>query len=382
MQINGGQEKGESMTTPRETLWEADPHTRAKHEILRRYLNAWFPILNSWNSRILYIDGFSGPGRYRGGEVGSPLIALDVAANHRRQLNGELLFWFIDERIDRIKHLERELIVTAIPSLFNVRAEAGKFHEIVIPVLDDLDAGGVTIAPTFAFIDPFGFSGIPFSLIERLLSYPRCEVLITFMVDAFNRFLEHPKDAIVQHIVDAFGTNEAIRIAEAQGDRITNLRILYQSRLQQAATYVRYFEMRDRNDRPQYYLFFASNHRLGHLKMKEAMWKLNPEGEFRFSDATNRDQLVLFEKDTTSLLAEGLKREFAGKGRVTGCQVREFVEDKTPYLKKHMTQVLRQLESAGQIQVEAQKSDGRSRRRNTYPNDARLRFCADDRVAE
>jgi len=53
------------MATPKETLWEIDPHTKAKHEILRRYLNAWFPILNSWNNRIIYIDGFSGPGATR-----------------------------------------------------------------------------------------------------------------------------------------------------------------------------------------------------------------------------------------------------------------------------------------------------------------------------
>ena len=34
------------------------------------------------------------------------------------------------------------------------------------------------------------------------------------------------------------------------------LRELYQSKLKQAAKYVRYFEMRDRQDRTQYYLFF------------------------------------------------------------------------------------------------------------------------------
>ena len=97
--------------------------------------------------------------------------------------------------------------------------------------------------------------------IERLLTHPRCEVFITFMVDAINRFLDHPKDSVVQHIVDAFGTDEATRIAETPGNRIERLRTLYQSRLQRVAEYVRYFEMRDRQDRPQYYLFFATNRR-------------------------------------------------------------------------------------------------------------------------
>jgi len=27
-------------------VWPLEPHTRAKHEILRRYLQAWTPILS------------------------------------------------------------------------------------------------------------------------------------------------------------------------------------------------------------------------------------------------------------------------------------------------------------------------------------------------
>lgn len=357
------------MATPTETLWEIDPHTTAKHEILRRYLEAWFPILGSYHHRIVYIDGFAGPGRYKGGELGSPIIALNVAMNHRRTLGGELVFWFIDEREDRIQHLKRELKGMTIPPHFKVRATAAKFHETVGPMLQS-----IRDAPTFAFIDPFGFSGIPFSLIERLLKRPRCELFITFMVDAFNRFLEHPKDSVVQHIVDAFGTDEAVRIAEAPGNRIEGLRTLYQSRLQQVVDFVRYFEMRDQNDRTQYYLFFASKHELGHLKMKEAMWKVDPHGEFRFSDATNPSQLVLFEADPTSLLLEQLRKEFAGKGVVTGGQVRKFVENKTAYLKTHMTAALRLEERAGRIKGEATKVGGQRRKRNTYPDDARISF--------
>lgn len=56
------------MTVPKETIWPLDPHTLAKHEILRRYLEAWFPIVGRYSHRIVYIDGFAGPGRYAGGE--------------------------------------------------------------------------------------------------------------------------------------------------------------------------------------------------------------------------------------------------------------------------------------------------------------------------
>jgi len=34
-------------TAPREPIWPLEPHTKAKHELLRHYLGAWFPILSS-----------------------------------------------------------------------------------------------------------------------------------------------------------------------------------------------------------------------------------------------------------------------------------------------------------------------------------------------
>ena len=58
------------------------PHTVAKHLLLKRYLDAWFPILGRYNNRINYIDGFAGPGEYEGGEDGSPLLAIEAARSH------------------------------------------------------------------------------------------------------------------------------------------------------------------------------------------------------------------------------------------------------------------------------------------------------------
>ena len=268
--------------------------------------------------------------------------------------------------------MAQELTSRQIPSHFKVHAEVGRFHEKVNTVLQSMEAGGRNMAPTFAFVDPFGFSGIPISVIKRLLRHPHCEVLITFMVDSINRFLE--ADQVTSHIVDAFGTNDALLIARAPDNRIESLRALYQSRLEQMATYVRYFAMNNRHDRTQYFLFFASNDKLGHTKMKEAMWRVDPDGDFRFSDATNPRQLVLFDADTTSLLIKQLRDKFADQGPVTGAHVREFVQNRTAYLKKHMTAALRQEEAEGRIKVGSTKQDGRPRIARTYPDDVTLTF--------
>src|SRR5437870_263200 len=94
------------------TVWPIEPHTLAKHRILRRYLDAWLPIMARWNPRIVIIDGFAGPGRYLGGEEGSPLIALRALLEHphmQTRAGLEVRFWFIEERVDRATALEQEL---------------------------------------------------------------------------------------------------------------------------------------------------------------------------------------------------------------------------------------------------------------------------------
>ena len=364
------------MATPKETLWAIEPHTKAKHEILKRYLEAWFPILNKYHGKIIYIDGFCGPGKYIGGELGSPLIALNVAATHRKAITGEIIFWFIDSRPDRIEHLKKELSSLSYPSHFKIIPHLGKFHEIFGAILEQLEKDNSRIAPTFAFVDPFGFSGIPYSLISGLLKHSQCEVLITFMVDSINRWLEHPDSKILEHITEAFGTEDALNLIQKPGkiDRIQELRSLYQNQLKKLATFVRYFEMRDFHNKPIYYLFFASNHRLGNLKFKEAMWKIDPGGEFRFSDATDPNQMVLFEADHTSQVLNLLMKGFKGKKNVSCEEIKLFVEDHTPFLEKHMRSALKIAETSGRIEVMKQKADGKKRKINTFPDNAIITF--------
>ena len=362
------------MAVPSDTTWQIEPHTAAKHQILRKYLDAWLPILGTYNKRIVYVDGFSGPGEYSGGEPGSPIIALEAARTHRANLRGELVFHFIEERDDRADHLESKIARLPLPAHFKVKVERGTFADKLGKTLEELDADRSQIPPTFALIDPFGFSGIPYALVQRLLSKNKCEVLITIMVESINRWLEHPDDSIRAHIIETFGTDEAIKIAEGTGDRATALKNLYHRQLNRAAKFVRYFEMRDRNGRVVYYLFFATNNSIGHLKMKEAMWKVDPLGDFTFSDSTDPNQTLLFTARSTAPLAADLAAKFRGAGQIRVKRAEEYVQDHTAYLRKHMGEALGQLETGGKLKVAEFKSDGKKRRAKTYPNEALVTF--------
>lgn len=354
------------MATPKETIWEIDPHTIAKHKILEGYLKAWFPIISRFNPVINYIDGFAGPGVYSKGELGSPIIALNVANGHNANLKGSINFVFIDEREDRIANLNAELNKLSLKSNFKVRPLQGKFHEVLDEALGNLEKEEKVLAPTFVFIDPFGFSGIPSTIIQKLLTIPKVEVFINFSVDSINRFIG-TKD-VEFHIDELFGAEKVSELFAASKDRVRDLRDLYQLMLNSLARFVRYFEMRNTDNRPIYYLFFSTNSDLGHLKMKEAMWRVNKEGDFKFSDATNPDQIVMFERDNFGEEVFNLIKKKFITSKYDVEILKKFVENETAFLDKHMTQALNYAEANDLVEIDPLKTDGNKRRKGTFPN--------------
>ncbi len=358
------------MATPKQTLWAIEPHTQAKHKILEHYLKAWFPILSRYHGRIIYLDGFCGPGRYTGGEVGSPLVAIEVAKNHLHKFTGELVFIFIDERKDRIDNLDSELEKLSLPDNFNIYLEVGEFDKVIDNVLNKLEKEKSTLAPTFAFIDPFGFSGIPFSVVKKLLTNSKVEVLITFMNARINQFITDENNP---HIVEVFGSKDIIEIIKKSTNRISEIRNFYQKQLSEVSKFVRYFEMRDSNNRPIYDLFFASNHPLGHVKMKEAMWKVDDEGYYSFSDNTDPNQPLLFKRETSKVLFDIINKN-KKRNECKCSDIKKYVEDYTGFLEKHMKGALKYAEENKLITVEPIKSDGQKRRKGTFPDEVIIKF--------
>lgn len=173
------------MSGKADVIWSIEPHTQAKHEILRYYLGAWFPILATTQRRLVYVDGFAGPGEYEGAEDGSPIIALKVARDHifkdKLQRSGmNLVFFFIEKDESRFQNLQRMLGKLQLPANFKIITECNSFALAFGDVLTELEQQKKQLAPAFVFIDPFGPTGFPMSLIERLAKQAKSEVLITF----------------------------------------------------------------------------------------------------------------------------------------------------------------------------------------------------------
>ncbi|CAM3901227.1 three-Cys-motif partner protein TcmP [Alicyclobacillus pomorum] len=341
------------------TIWTLEPHTLAKHIILRNYLRAWFPIMGKWNQRILFIDGYAGPGVYDQGEDGSPVIVLKEAMNYldactkNNWPKPEIVCLFIEQDGDRFASLTQTIAQMKIPQQISVKTMNSTFEVATSNILDFLESKGSNLAPAFVFIDPFGYT-LPFSLIQRLMKHPKCEVFINFMYEFVNRFITRAGQEQVMTML--FGCDDWRTLNLKSLDpsaRRQAIHDLYQKQLEQhAARYVRSFEMKGFKNTTKYFLFYGTNHKKGLEKMKDAMWRVDTGGAYTFSDATDPSQAVLFSNEPDyAYLKQLIVNKFSGQ-TVTIEEIEDFVLCETPFLSTHFKrQILNPMEKGNELKV-------------------------------
>lgn len=364
------------MAAPKTTIWTAEPQTLAKHTVLRRYLQAWFPILGSAHNRIVYLDGFAGPGRYTGGEAGSPVIALEAARDHQSRMPAlSPVFLFVEQDPARAEHLrDVEIPALGLPKTFQTEVVNAEFAETLRSTLDEIDQAGLQLAPTFALVDPFGITGLPFALVKRLLARKRCEVMITFMSYAIQRFV----DELPNQVNELIGREDAAELIRPASDRVEAAGRLYAEALRTAAKYVSFFRMESTQGTVIYDLFFATNSERGFEKMKEAMWLADPTGGTRFRAGADPSQMNLLESDDNTAFVAELQRRFHGR-TVSWEEVEKFAVEHAIFLPKHARAALRGMESGAhgekfKVLVSSKKADGSRRRAGTFPAGTEISF--------
>jgi three-Cys-motif partner protein len=346
-------------------------------------------MLSRYHDRIVYIDGFAGPGRYVGGEEGSPLIALRALLEHRYLQQTRhpraVYFLFIERDERRAEALRRELKTLEQrqppPAWIKYDVLAAEFATAMSGLLDDLEKKRAQLAPTFAFVDPFGFSGAPLKVIARIVDNPRCECFITFMYESVTRFLSHPNPEIQANFDNLFGTQDwRAVLEESDADRRREAIIqLYRHQLLTHANlrYVRTFEMIDRGNRTEYFLYFGTNSLDGLSRMKQAMWKADPARGQMFSDRTVSGQMVLLEPepDLTQLQVL-LQQRFRDRGWVGIDQISDFVLVETPFSEAmHLKRkTLAVMERHRPALLEVQRPEGVRKVAGIYPPGTRIKI--------
>jgi three-Cys-motif partner protein len=283
--------------------------------------------------------------------VGSPIIALDTALGFKAPLTAKVHFLFVEVRDDRAGHLRKQVALRTLPPNFSVVVEGGVAFETAFTRRYPSFVRKGRLIPTFAFIDPFGWTGVPFSLVKQILAHRSCEVFVNFIYEEINRFIGHSDQ--VANFNSFFGSDEWKQCVTATEPRTRNrcLHDLYLQQLHTGAAYVRSFEMSNAHDVTDYYLFYATNELLGLKKMKEAMWKADESGEFRFSDATDSNQFVLFEKaPKLPALQARVIAAFSGK-EASVDDIEKFVVVETAFRETHYKDILKALERTGQMKI-------------------------------
>lgn len=356
--------------------YDMAPHTEAKHAILRRYLECWFPILGRWHD-VAYVDGFAGPGRYSGGEEGSPIIALK-AASARAKAGNDVHFWFVENKPKVAARLEGEIadIQGGLPGNLRIHDVVqkdfeGGFRDIVGKLKSDYG-----MPPTFAFVDPFGYSDVTMRTFVDFLANPRCEVFFTFMATSVARFTKLQRGRHFETLNALFGCEDWRDCDGKRGrKKIECLVRLYAAQLRRhGVRHVKIFDMEDKNQYPEYSLVFATNHIKGLEVMKDAMSMVAKDFSFSFSDARDPHQRSLFPSDSDEWqpdAAKAIHEHFRGQ-TVEIQTVRDYVTKDTKY--RHRGGILNILEDAVPPKITAAHPEKR-RRRHTYPDGTLVTFA-------
>lgn len=324
------------------------------------------------------MDMFAGPGKYDRGERGSPALVLDLLLGHRdlaawSNCEFVLLFNELDEeRHNVLSEVVAEYRTKHTPWPANVKLvdpESKPFAELANDILGSLK--GQNMAPTFAFIDPFGYKGLSLDLIKQLVSYNACELFIYFDFNSVSRFATTGN--VDEHFDALFGTDE-YKNAPPAGDlaRATFLHDLYERQLRTVCNFghVRSFAMVNDGGRVGNYMFFCTRNLQAFDRMKDAMWALDPTGDYRFQDRLAGQDVLFDSVDATGPLQSALLDKFAGR-KVPVQHVLDWVVAQTPYYSGQVKRrTLAVMQRAGTISAENQA------RKNQFPDGTIVVFPA------
>lgn len=382
--------------------WILREHTKIKHAILSRYLTPWTKILSSFNRRLVIIDGFAGRGQYldeasnRSVYDGSPIILMDLSI---QPIVDELVCICIEKDPSNYDNLCRVLyekkskgigpndtyvdfsnveitkysyeqiksdpfnIINHISSSYISRSRRiksnyqrtrifvikGEFEKVLQHILSALGTRDISLAPSFYFVDPFGFHGIPFQLIRNILALSYTEVLLTFMVKDIKRFNPLPQE---EESLKVLFNSEDWRKEMDQGRREIDFVNYYKSILKRnGIKFVIFFRIDETSRRSTlYYLIHASNNLKAVDLMKGNMKNINPDFTYYGPDneklSMNQARLT-FENHP---LTNQLRSMFKGKS-LSFSDIRSQTIDSNSFVEKEYREIIKSMEKEGKVQV-------------------------------
>lgn len=327
-----------------------EPHSAAKSAIVADYFAAWAKILAKSNSRILYLDFFSGPGKYDDGSESTPLLVLRKIVDSP-DLSAKVITIFGDKEPENAARLQEA--IAALPGIARLKfppiVRAGEFTKELQEQL-----AGLTLVPTLMFLDPFGYKTVNVDVIRAIIQNHGSECIFFFN---YNRVMPAITNPGVRHLVDAiFGTHRVTELQsifesaddDAKENAVVNA--LRNSMREIGGGYTLPFRF-TKDGHTTHHLVFVSTHHLGHDIMKQIMGGKSSDHHqevpsFEFREGTVATDLFASQPTPIDDLKADLLETFAGKA-LTVKAIYEQHNLGTRYVPKNYKEALKQLMREG-----------------------------------
>lgn len=198
---------------PDEQPPQIEPHSKAKLEVLRHYLRAYFDRMATNPKReeikLDLVDGFAGGGTFQDGDKvlsGSPLVMLEEAEAARERLNSrgrnktlkiKCGFYFIDKEKPHTDHLHKALTERGYEIGQEIKIETGLFEDNVEKIIRSIHEKQPRAGRAIFLLDQTGFSRVKLDIIRRIFSeLATAEVILTFAADALVNHLAKTPETI------------------------------------------------------------------------------------------------------------------------------------------------------------------------------------------
>jgi three-Cys-motif partner protein len=267
--------------------------TYAKHFFLEQYLERVAYHIGFFRPDFVYVDCFSGPWRSEGDDYSdtSFMIAVEKLRAVRTGLSAagkqpQVRCLFIESDPARYRQL---VAATEKVTDMTVHTIQGEFESSIPEILR-------FVGTSFAlfFIDPTGWTGFGLKQIQPILKHQRCEVLINFMFDHINRFLEDPRPETAATFDELFGGPGWEAALNESGDREQSIVDLYCERLRKAGEFAYVTStkiLKPTVDRSYFYLVYGTRHIKG-LKEFRKVEKQCVEEQDNVRHVAKRDERV------------------------------------------------------------------------------------------
>ena len=278
---------------PDERPPQIEDHSKAKLDILRSYLRAYFDRLNSNPYREEFkldlVDGFAGGGTFLDREkivLGTPLIMLEEAEEASERLNQgrakplrfDCKYYFVDKETNHTEHLRKVLAERMHPiDDEKIVVINSLFQDVVGKIIEQILSRQPKAGRAIFLLDQTGFAQMPLEIIAQIFhALPAAEVILTFAADALTNHLSDrlsqikavaPLEFTDSQIRDLIAFRENGEKALAQRTLRDHIRALT------GATYDTPFFLRPKGSRRALWFLHLSRHPTARDVMMQVHWK-------------------------------------------------------------------------------------------------------------